>query len=69
MVLYHDVFDVGYQRIAKMVELDFHPNDKSLIHNALKIWFLLKEWAKTKIMLAGKKCMVVVDYLNADCGL
>ena len=51
MVLYHDLFKVGYQRVCRSVQLDFDPSDRALIHNASIFRYCLKNWAKTKIKL------------------
>ena len=49
--LYHEVFNVGYQRLCRSVGLDFSANDSSLRYNAVRIRHNLKEWAKTHIHL------------------
>ena len=51
MVLYHDIYKIGYQRICRSVQLDFPANDHSLMHNAEQLRLCLKNWTSTKILL------------------
>ena len=53
MVLYHDLYAVGFQKIVKRAKLEFRPSDKALIHNAGIIRHLLSKWADSVIQLGG----------------
>lgn len=66
LVLYKDVFKIGYQQVCRRVNLEYNVTHKSLQKNAERLRPLMKQWAKVHVILGS-----LTDWKQAarNCGL
>ena len=61
LVLYKDLFGIGYDRLVSSVDIEFQVRAKTLRHNTKLIRKILFEWSRKHIVNEGK------DVWNAHC--